>query len=218
LTGRSLKKSLLRELDIRFERLDFFSRHNRVDGDRYDRFFDDMRQSIAPSIYLREESVELDTPYISIRLNSVEDLVGKLEDPHPLITTKDIAARSTVGFRLEPGAFLAAFRKSWIIVREADTAKAAEGYVARVMRGAGPFWERFSSSAEILKVLSGVSKESDKYGAGTPAMTAQRAIALGLLLGGPEKAREIADFQLSMLKGEAHDEVRRSLERALQTA
>ncbi len=214
MTVSKLKKVLLRELDGRFGELGFNRSSDKFYGDRYDRPIRGGRQSVSLTVYPRKGYLELDLPSISIRFDEVEELVAKFDGPHPLVTPKDIAARATLGTRLEPNNALAVFRKTWVLTEEQDAKRAAEEFVQHVVEKAGPFWEHFSNPAEVLKVLSGDIEDARRY-AGTDALAAKNAIALGMIIGGRDKAREIADAKLTTLKGEALNEVKGWVERAL---
>lgn len=216
MTAAQLKKALLRELDSRFGKVGLHRGPDKTELDRYYRSVPGGKHSIDLAVYMRRGSIELDAPYISVQLSAVEEFVARFEDPHPLAKPEDVAVRPTLGFRMEPKNFLAVFRKSWMVLNERDAAIAAEEFVPKVMKKAGPFWERFSDPAEVLRELLKGSEGSPEYSAGTPAMTAEKAVALALILLGPAKAREIAEAKLAVLKGEAADEVKRWVEKALQ--
>jgi hypothetical protein len=53
--------------------------------------------------------------------------------------------------------------------------------------------------AEVLEVLANEDENSSKYSAGTGGTRVKKAIAAGLLLGGPSKGSEIADAKLAAL-------------------
>jgi hypothetical protein len=127
---------------------------------------------------------------------------------------KDIAARSTVGTRPDCKEFLAIFRKPWVLAEEQEAARVAEEFVQRVVEKAVPFWKRFANPTEVLRLLSGNLEDARRY-AGTDEFAAKRAIALGIILCGSRKAREITDAVLSKLKGQALDEVKCWAEKAL---
>lgn len=207
------KNLLLRELDGRFADLGFSRWSHKFYGDRYDRPIVDGRQSVAIEGRLQHGYFELDTGFISIHIEKVEQLVAKFEEPTPLIAPEDVSVRPTIGIRADLEGFAAVFRKSWLIKNEHDAAEAAEHFVARVMDKAVPFWERFSNLSEVLKVLSGTPQDARKYSL-PDEMTTKRAIVLAFVIDGPERARRLADAKLSVLEEKTSKELKPWLARA----
>jgi len=194
---------LLQQFDQQFKKFGLGGSSDRFYGDSYRRSTEHHEQQIISIVtYDRAEGLELDAPFISVRLDQVEELIAEFEPRSPLIESKDIAQRATIGFRLEPEGLLGIFRKSWMLNSEQDAVKAADQFVPHVMKHAIPYWQKFSDPAEVLKLLVEATQSSRVF-LGTPAMISKRAIALGLILGGAEKAREIADLKLSTVKGAA---------------
>src|SRR5215510_7806170 len=140
-------RSLLIELDTRFRDTGFNRRNDKFHGETYARAEKGRRQSVHLAIYDGGNYIELDSPFIAIRINEVEELVARFEEPHPLLTPSDVRARSTLGFRREPRGFLAVFRKTWKIRNEREAVDVAPKFVSRVMHKANPFWLRFSDHA-----------------------------------------------------------------------
>jgi hypothetical protein len=150
----------------------------------------------------RGEAIELDSPYVAVRLDAVEDFVSRFEPPPPVpLRAVDLQARSTIGFRLEPKGIAAVFRKSWLMLEDSEAAKIATEFVAHVMSKAVPFWDRFSDAREVLRMLSRDDEESRIYG-GPDHFRAEKAVGLALLLEGTDAARKLAEKKKSALRGD----------------
>lgn len=103
MTGPDLKVRLLEELDPRLQKVGFarWSDKSGFYGDRYHRWQNSMRQSISPSIIAEGEFLEFGVGQIGLRLDGVEELVRKFEDPVPAA----LSSRMTTAFpqRLDCG-------------------------------------------------------------------------------------------------------------------
>ncbi len=211
-----LRKALLSELDKRFLVYGFSRFSDRFLGDRFDRRVPEGRQSVYLMLYNRGDAIERDAPYIAIRLDAVEDMISKFEEPGPIaLREADVNARSTIGFRPEPSKGIAGLlRRSWMIANEAQAVKAAAEFVPSVMADAQPFWERFTKPSDVFHLLTSGSAESRDLG-GPDNLRAKKVVALALTLVGLKEAKSRAAEAIAMLRGDAAEEVARWTERAL---
>ena len=197
-----LKRSLLRQLDMRFGELGFVRRSDRFLGNCYRRATAGGWRLVSPAIYNRTGAIELDSASVGLRLDAVEDSVNRFEEPPPVpLRPEDLEARSTLGFRAEPKGLAAVFRKSWIIADDSAAIKAAAEFVPRVMSKAEPFWEQFSDPRAALEMLSRDDEESRSYG-GPDHFRAEKAVALALLLDGKDAAGKLAEQKKLTLRGD----------------
>jgi hypothetical protein len=208
LTASRVKRVLLKELDGGFGRFGFARFSDKFHGDEYCRPTPDGRQSISLTLYPGKTCLELDAPQVGVRFDRVEELVAKFEEPHPSITAKNIAGRTTASTSLK------VFNTRQILKNEQDAARAAVEFVPRAMKGASAFWEQFSSPAEMLKLFSVHLDRTGEYSV-IDMMRAERAIAAAIILGERGKAREIADMAQSRLQGQPLDQFKKWAEKAL---
>ena len=222
MTGPDLKVRLLEELDPRLQKVGFarWSDKSGFYGDRYHRWQNSMRQSISPSIIAEGEFLEFGVGQIGLRLDGVEELVRKFEDPVPaaLSSPDDNGVSSTIGLRLEPKGFLSILQHPRMLRNVEEVVKTAEGFVAFAMKKGQPFWDRFSNSEEVLKVLSGATDDSSDYTV-SDVITTKRAIALSLILHGDERARSLAESRDAVLRERGRiktaNEIKRWADKAL---
>jgi hypothetical protein len=161
------------------------------------------------------DDLEAELVNVSVRLNDVEDLVAKFEEPHPLIGPDDIAARSTLTAQFssnKPGAtdplrgWGGESRKLWLIHSIGEMPSVASEIVACVSNECEPTLAALSNAERALVLLSGDDEQARSY-SGPDTARAKRSIALAFLLHGEAAAREMMKMKLARLKGEGRAEV-----------
>ena len=166
-------------------------------GERFDRQITDVRQSVHPAINVVQKGVKFDSPYISVRLDQLENLIAQADRRDVQLRGNNASVRSTIGFHLKwKSGLFGAFRHCELLKTEKDIHKFAPMFVRHVMESAKPFWARFSDPDSVLKALFQNERE---YEAGTETMKLQKIIALQLLMHGTQRAREVAKERVKAL-------------------
>ena len=83
----------MRELDTRLATAGFHRWSDRFYGDLYSRESSGVGHGIHISSRNYAPALEAAVEWVSVRFHGVEALAAKIEDPHPLIDGKAIAAR-----------------------------------------------------------------------------------------------------------------------------
>ena len=211
----TLEREFRRELDSRLQPLGFErSRISWLCGD-YSREVAGVQQVIGVRIETYVDDLEAEIVNASVRLNDVEDLVARFEEPHPLIGPEDIAARPTLTaqiFSNKPGAtdplrgWGGDNRKLWRIRSSDEISSVASEVVACVSKECEPTLAALSNADRALVLLSGDDEQARSYSA-PDAARAKRAIALAFLYHGESSARDLTRTKLARLKGDGRAEV-----------
>ena len=197
-----LKKPLLRKLDAVLGASGFRRVSEKLHGDRYSREADGIRCSIHVSFVPRADALVVEVPSVSIRFNRVEETIARHEDPHPLVTPNDIAARSTLSVQMESGLIGGLLRKSWTVRAEEDIAEVADQIAAYASEKGEPVFAKFSSPESALQILASDDEKAKSYAA-PDEMRAKKAIGVALIFEGRDSAKRVAEAKLAGLKGDA---------------
>jgi hypothetical protein len=214
-----LQALLLLEFDKQFHQFEFKRWFDVAGfyGHRYDRWRSELRQSVDPAISVCNGQLQLDMPYISVTVSSVEDLVARFQEQPA--SEMDVSVRSTLGFRPERNGILPMLHLPKILKNEKHVVSEARSFVPWVIHKGEPFWQHFSDSRMILKVLADEEGNASQYGAGTSSLKAIKAIALTFILSGLNPARQIAEKKILSFQAtdrlKTANEVRRWVERAI---
>lgn len=215
MSAGKLKTQLLRAVDAYLTPLGFQRVSNRFHGDRYYRDDEGVRQCIHVSAVARGEAIEAELPYISVRFNTVEDMVAALEDPHPLLTPADIAVRATLTVPTSSsGGFV---RKTWMIRSTDDIAGVADQIANQAIEKGVPAFQTLSNAEHALAVLSADDARARSYSA-PDEVRAKKAVALAFLLHGREAAQGVADAKMGRLRGEGLSTFRRWMDKFMQSS
>ena len=209
-----LKSHLLRSLDAYLTPLEFHRVSDRFYGDRYCRDDARVRLCVHVSTRARDEALEAELPYISVRFNAVEDMVASLEESHPLTTPAGIAARATLTVPTSSwGGF---FRKTWVIRSQDDLANITDQIATYAMEKGLPVFETLSNPEQALRVLAADDETARSY-AGPEDVRAKKAVALAFLVHGQEAAKQIGIEKSARLTGEGLSTFTLWMERLLRS-
>ena len=101
---------------------------------------------------------------------------------------------------MEPGGFLAVFRKTWKIRNEREAVDVAPKFVSSVIHKGNPFWLRFSDHAEVFEML--LRDEESRDLSGPDGSRAKKAIALAMILHGAERTHRVVEAKLRSIRQE----------------
>ncbi len=215
MSAGKLKTQVLRAIDAYLTPLGFQRVSNRFHGDRYYRDDAGVRQCIHVSTVARGEALEAELPFISVRLNAVEEMVATLEDPHPLLTPADIAVRATLTVPTSSsGGFV---HKTWMIRSANDVAGAADQIANYAIEKGMPAFQVLSRSEQVLAVLAADDERARSYSA-PDEVRAKKAVALAFLLHGQDAAKQIANAKLGRLRGEGLSTFTQWMDRFLRSS
>jgi hypothetical protein len=220
-----LKTALMREIDILLAPAGFRRVRDRFFGDLYCREEAGVRHgiSIGAGIYLPgvlEAAVEA----VSVRFHDVEALVARIEDPHPLVTARALAARSTLYVRIAESdptvrqllrSWGGTAAKVWLVRSQGEVAHTASEVAAFVLKNGEPTLAALSDRKRALEILSGDDEEARTY-CGPDEARAMRAIALALLLHGESSARALSNVKIRRMRGDTVAALRRAVTRLLE--
>lgn len=208
----NLKRPLLRKLDAVLGTSGFRRVSDKFHGDRYSREADGVRCSIHVSFVLRSDALVVEVPSVSVRFDRIEETIARYEDPHPLVTPNDIAARPTLSVQMDSGLIGGLLRKSWTVRAEEDIAKVADQIAAYASEKGEPVFAKLSSPVSALQLLAGDDDRARSYAA-PDEMRVKKAISAALLFEGRDAAKRVAEAKLATLKGDARSAVSHWLER-----
>jgi hypothetical protein len=184
-------------------------------GDRYYREVAGVQHCIGIGTRPYLDALEAQVGSASVRFDAVEDLVARLENPHPLIKAEDIAARPTLVAQIstsEPSPGDPLYRwggtatKLWLIHAADEIQHASSQMASYALEKCEPIFDSLSNPAHALSILSGDDQRSRSY-SGPDQARAMRAIALAFLMHGEATAKQLAKVKLARLKGEGLSEV-----------
>jgi hypothetical protein len=147
-----------------------------------------------------------------------------MEDPHPLINARAIAARSTLFVRIsesdraikhELRGWSGTAHKVWLVHSHEDLPRTASEMATFALEYGEPILTALSDSNRALETLSGDDEEARTY-AGPDEIRAMKAIALALLLHGEPAARELSEVKLRRMRGDAVGALRRAVVRLFE--
>jgi hypothetical protein len=206
LIASKLKKPLLRKLDAVLGASGFRRISDKLHGDRYSRESVGIRCSIHVSFVPRSDAVVVEVPSVSIRFDRVEETIARYEDPHPLVTPDDVAARPTLSVQTDSRLIGGLLRKSWTVRAEEEIAKVADQIAAYASEKGEPVFAKLSSPESALQILASDDEKAKSYAA-PDEVRAKKAIGVALIFEGPEAAKRVAEAKLATLKGDARSAV-----------
>lgn len=196
-----MKVDLMREIDGLLAVAGFRRTRDRFFGDLYCREDSGVRHgiSIGAGIYI-PNVLEAVVAGVSVRFHELEALVAQIEDPHPLINARAVAARSTlfVGLSESNLAVKSLLRnwggtakKVWHVHSHEELPRAASEMAAFALEHGEPILAALSDPRRALEILSRDDEEARTY-SGPEEVRAMEAIALAFLLYGESAARELS--------------------------
>jgi hypothetical protein len=217
-----LKTSLMQEIDGLLAVAGFRRVRDRFYGDQYYREASGVRHgiSIGAGIYV-PNVLEAAVGGVSVRFHDVEALVAQIEDPHPLIDARAVAARSTLFVDVSESdravkhllrGWGGTARKVWHVHSQEDLPRAASEMAAFALEKGEPIFAALSDPKRALEILSGDDDEARTY-SGPDEARAMQAIALAFLLHGESGARELSKAKLGRMRGDGVGAFRRAAER-----
>lgn len=220
-----LKTGLMREIDGLLAVAGFRRVRDRFYGDLYCREESSVRHgiSIGAGIYV-PNVLEAAVGGASVRFHQVEALVAQIEDPHPLIDSRAVAARSTLFVKLSESdsgikhllrSWGGTARKVWHAHSEEDLPRVASEMAAFSLEKAEPIFAALSDPKRALEILSRDDDEARTY-SGPDQVRAMQAIALAFLLHGESAARELSRVKLGRMRGDAVGALRRAVARLFE--
>ena len=156
-----------------------------------------------------------------MRFNDVEALVARIEDPHPLIDAKAVAARSTLFVDLSESdhainrllrSWHGTARKVWHVRSQEELGRVANEIAAFALENGEPIFAALSDRRRAIEILSRDDDEARSY-SGPDEVRAMKAIALALLVHGESAAKELSEVKLAVMRGDAVGARRRALVR-----
>jgi hypothetical protein len=201
----SLRNCFLSELDVLWKDHGFTRFSSSSDGDRYDRPSTLGMQSIAIS-FLKTKTrtgLILLPPYVSLRIDAVEEIIARFEEDHPLRDAASIQQRSTIGVRLKDHSLLKLLGLRWVIWDDSSCAKVSVQFSKEVLTAAMSIWKKYDSLQAIVENL----------GKGSTFIQAERAVALNSLLHGKNEALSLGRRLLSSSSNQSAAELGPWLER-----
>ncbi|MGC4054749.1 MAG: hypothetical protein QM757_38375 [Paludibaculum sp.] len=209
-----MKSSLMREINALLAVAGFRRVKDRFYGDLYSREVTGVRHGISIGARTYVPNVlEAAVGGISVRFHEVEALVARIEDPHPLIDAKAIAARSTLFVDLSESDHTikrllrrwgGTARKVWHVRSPEELSSVASEIASFALEKGEPIFAALSDQSHALEILSRDDDEARSY-VGPDEVRAMKAIALAFLSHGESAARELAEVKLARMRG---DEVR----------
>lgn len=157
-----------------------------------------------------------------MRFHQVEALVAQIEDPHPLIDSRAVAARSTLFVKLsESDSGIKHLLRSWggtarkVWHAHSDLPRVASEMAAFSLEKAEPIFAALSDPKRALEILSRDDDEARTY-SGPDQVRAMQAIALAFLLHGESAARELSRVKLGRMRGDAVGALRLAVARLFE--
>lgn len=156
---------------------------------------------------------------VSVRFHDVEALVAHIEDPHPLIDARAVAARSTLSIDLSESdralkhllkSWGGTARKIWLVQSQGDIPHAASEMAAFALEKGEPIFAALSNPNRALEILSGDDEEA-RACSGPDEVRAIKAVALAFLLHGEPAARKLSKVKLGRMSGNAVSVLRRAV-------
>jgi hypothetical protein len=206
LIASKLKRALRRQLDEVLGRSGFRRISDRFHGDRYSRECDGIRCSIHLSLVPCSDALVVEVPSVSVRFDRVEQLIESYEDPHPLLTKKDIEARPTLSVQIGSTVFGGFLRKTWTVRQEEEVAKVADQIAAYTSEKGEPIFSELSKPASALMILASDDEKAKSVSA-PDEMRAKKAIGAAFVFEGRDAAERMAKAKMAILKGDARSDV-----------
>jgi hypothetical protein len=215
-----LKTGLMREIDGVLAVAGFHRVRDRFYGDLYCREASGVRHgiSIGAGIYA-PNVLEAAVAGVSVRFHDVEALVARIEDPHPLIDAKAVAARHTLFVDVSESDHAirhllrrwgGSAKRVWHVRAVEDLPLTASEIAAFALEKGEPIFAALSDPERCLEILSRDDDQARTY-SGPDEVRAMEAIALAFLLHGESAARELSKVKLARMRGEAVGALRRAV-------
>jgi hypothetical protein len=220
-----LKTALMRDIDTLLAVAGFRRVRDRFYGDLYCREVTGVRHgiSIGAGIYV-PNVLEAAVGGISVRFHDVEALVAQIEDPHPLIDAKAVAARSTLFVDLSESDHAinrllrnwgGTARKVWHVRSDEELSRVASEMAEFALEKGEPIFVALSDRSRALEILSRDDAEARSY-TGPDEVRAMKAIALAFLFRGESAARELSEVKLARMRGDRVGALRRAVVRLFE--
>lgn len=135
--------------------------------------------------------------HISVRFDAVEEIMGACEN---LLSAAE--KRKSVTFGCELGNLKEGRRREWrVAVGHSDLRKIASEMAQLVVEYGLPYFERYSSIAEVYDVFSSDDPKAGVHVA-PPLWRGERAVAMAFVLGGPAEATRMIEAKRNYLRGQ----------------